>query len=48
LRDNGIPIDRLLSVKVTTSPRLEGRARRGLSHDLAKIARLLRGEGANG
>lgn len=48
LRDNGIPIDRLLSVKVTTSPRLEGRARRGLSQDLAGIARLLHGERSDG
>jgi GT2 family glycosyltransferase len=48
LRENGIPIDRLLSVKVTTSPRLQGRATRGLSHDLARIARSLREEGTGG
>ena len=35
LRRHGIPIDRLLSVRVTTSPRLKGRANRGLAHDLA-------------
>lgn len=35
LRTRGVPIDRLLSVRVTTSARLVGRATRGLSHDLA-------------
>ena len=35
LRSHGIPIDRLLSVQVTTSARLVGRATQGLSHDLA-------------
>ena len=35
LRDQRIPIERLLSVRATTSPRLEGRASRGLAHDLA-------------
>ena len=41
LRRHGIPIDRLLSVRVTTSPRLKGRANRGLAHDLAaRSARL--------
>lgn len=44
LSDHGIPIDRLLRVKVTTSPRLTGRASRGLSHDLARIASSLREE----
>lgn len=34
----GIPIDRLLSVRVTTSARLVGRAERGLAHDLAEVA----------
>ncbi len=38
LRQNGIPIERLLSVRVTTSPRLEGRASRGLAHDLSLMA----------
>lgn len=38
LREYGIPIERLLSVRVTTSPRLKGRASRGLSHDLARAA----------
>ena len=41
LRRHGIPIDRLLSVKVTTSPRLQGRGKRGLSHDLAAAAARL-------
>lgn len=41
LSDHGIPIDRLLCVRVTTSPRLNGRATRGLSHDLARIASSL-------
>ena len=38
LQENGVPIDRLLSVRVTTSPRLKGRAGRGLSQDLARAA----------
>ncbi|MBA2344017.1 MAG: glycosyltransferase [Rubrobacter sp.] len=38
LRQRGIPIDRLLSVRVTTSARLVGRADRGLAHDLALAA----------
>jgi glucosyl-3-phosphoglycerate synthase len=42
LYQHGIPIQRLLSVRVTTSPRLEGRARRGLSYDLSRIALSLR------
>ena len=37
LRKNGVPIERLLSVRVRTSPRLEGRASRGLSRDLARM-----------
>lgn len=44
LCQHGIPIQRLLSVRVTTSPRLEGRARRGLSYDLSRIALSLRRE----
>jgi glucosyl-3-phosphoglycerate synthase len=35
LHQRGIPIERLLSVRVTTSARLVGRARQGLAHDLA-------------
>ena len=46
LRHRGIPIDRLLPVRVTTSPRLQGRANRGLAHDLAAAA--VRLEQANG
>ena len=42
LSDHDIPIERLLSVRVTTSPRLTGRATRGLSHDLSEIASSLR------
>ena len=38
LRENGVPIEHLLSVRVKTSPRLKGRASRGLSHDLSKAA----------
>jgi glucosyl-3-phosphoglycerate synthase len=41
LRRHGIPIDRLLSVRVTTSPRLKGRGNRGLAHDLAAAAARL-------
>jgi len=41
LRHHCIPIDRLLSVRVTTSPRLQGRGKRGLSHDLAAAAARL-------
>ena len=37
LRKRGVPIERLLSVRVTTSPRLKGRASRGLSHDLSRM-----------
>lgn len=36
LRENGVPIEHLLSVRVTTSSRLNGRASRGLSHDLSR------------
>lgn len=42
LLENDVPIERLLSVRVTTSPRLEGRATRGLSYDLARKALALR------
>jgi len=38
LRDHGVPIDRLLSVRVMTSARLVGRAEKGLAHDLARVA----------
>ncbi|MDP8900810.1 MAG: hypothetical protein M3N33_06615, partial [Actinomycetota bacterium] len=38
LSENGMPIKRLFSVRVTTSPRPKGRASRGLSHDLAPAA----------
>jgi Pyridine nucleotide-disulphide oxidoreductase len=48
LRHHHIPIHRLLSVRVTTSPRLDGRATRGLSYDLARIALSLHEERAEG
>jgi GT2 family glycosyltransferase len=48
LLENCIPIERLLSVRVTTSPRLIGRASRGLSQDLARITLSLREENADG
>ena len=48
LRHHDVPIHRLLSVRVATSPRLVGRASRGLSYDLAKMARSLREESAQG
>jgi len=38
LREQHVPIERLLSVMVTTSPSLEGRAQRGLSYDLSRMA----------
>ena len=41
LRQQNIPIERLLSVRVTTSARLSGRAKRGLAHDLALVSRTL-------
>ena len=41
LREQNIPIDRLLSVRATTSSRLKGRASRGLAHDLAIAAAAL-------
>jgi glucosyl-3-phosphoglycerate synthase len=41
LSEQHIPIERLLSVRVTTSSRLQGRASRGLAHDLAAAAARL-------
>ena len=41
LREQSIPIERLLSVRATTSSRLEGRASQGLAHDLAAAASRL-------
>jgi glucosyl-3-phosphoglycerate synthase len=41
LREQNIPIERLLSVRATTSSRLKGRASRGLAHDLAAAAARL-------
>lgn len=41
LLEHGIPIHRLSSVRVATSPRTRGRATRGLAHDLARAARSL-------
>ncbi|HSK99381.1 MAG TPA: glycosyltransferase family A protein [Rubrobacteraceae bacterium] len=38
---HGIPIERLLSVRVTTSARLVGRASQGLAHDLSAAAKML-------
>jgi len=38
LIEHGVPITRSLAVRVTTSARLRGRARRGLAHDLAAAA----------
>ena len=48
LRHHNVPIHRLLSVRVKTSPRLVGRATRGLSEDLARIARNFREERSQG
>ena len=48
LRRHNVPIHRLLSVRVTTSPRVVGRATRGLSDDLARTARGLRKERPRG
>ena len=39
LRKGGVPIDRLLCVRVTTSTRLTGRAEHGLARDLANASR---------
>ena len=41
LRKERIPIERLLSVRATTSSRLEGRASQGLAYDLAAAAAIL-------
>jgi glucosyl-3-phosphoglycerate synthase len=48
LRHHNVPIHRLLSVRVTTSPRLVGRATRGLSDDLTRTTRGLREERPRG
>ena len=42
LRRHDVPIERLLSVRVTTSVRLEGRAKQGLARDLANAVTKLR------
>jgi GT2 family glycosyltransferase len=42
LRNHGVPIERLLSVRVATSARLVGRAGRGLARDLSAAARALK------
>jgi glucosyl-3-phosphoglycerate synthase len=42
LTDSGVAIHRLASVRVATSPRIQGRARRGLAHDLYRAARNLK------
>jgi hypothetical protein len=42
LREHGIPIERLLSVRVATSARLVGRAGQGLAHDLSTAAKSLK------
>jgi len=41
LRRHGVPIERLLSVRVVTSARLLGRAGQGLAHDLSVATRSL-------
>jgi len=41
LTEQHVPIERLLSVRATTSSRLRGRASRGLAHDLATAAARL-------
>jgi hypothetical protein len=41
LHRHGIPIERLLSVRVVTSARLAGRAGRGLARDLSAAAKTL-------
>jgi hypothetical protein len=47
LLEHHVPIERLLSVRVTTSPRLVGRASRGLSYDLSRMALDLHEERAD-
>jgi GT2 family glycosyltransferase len=42
LRQRGVPIERLTSVRVTTSARVEGRAKQGLAHDLAAVVAKLK------
>ena len=42
LRQHCVPIERLTSVRVTTSARLEGRAKQGLAHDLAAVVAELK------
>lgn len=42
LLSHGVPIQRSLAVRVTTSGRLDGRAERGLARDLAEAARAER------
>lgn len=41
----GVPVDRLLCVRVTTSARLVGRATRGLSHDLTMAGGMFQASG---
>lgn len=41
LRRHGVPIERLLSVRVATSARLVGRAKQGLARDLSAAAGIL-------
>lgn len=48
LRGRGIPIERLLSVRATTSSRLRGRAERGLSYDLSRVSLELEASGLGG
>ena len=45
LRRHGVPIERLLSVRVATSARLVGRAGQGLAHDLSAAAKNLKVDG---
>ncbi len=42
LHRHGVPIERSLAVRVTTSARVLGRASRGLAHDLARALELER------
>ena len=42
LRYHGVPIERLLSVRVVTSARLVGRAGQGLAYDLSAAAKTLK------
>jgi glucosyl-3-phosphoglycerate synthase len=42
LRSHGVPIERLLSVRVVTSARLVGRAGQGLAYDLSAAAKTLK------